>query len=129
MTTDANENSMSRRKGPAMVTNRINGSENVSRDMMERFQENRTQPGKEILPEKSESIRDTADISLNAKRLNALHDAIESGLKAVESVPEVRQDRVAEVRSRLDRGFYHSVEVRYRIAERLGAMTDSPEDD
>ncbi|MEN8005379.1 MAG: hypothetical protein ABFS42_00050 [Candidatus Krumholzibacteriota bacterium] len=46
----------------------------------------------------------------------------------MDSVPEVRQDRVAEARARLDRGFYNSVEVRTRVAERLDDVAQSMED-
>jgi hypothetical protein len=68
---------------------------------------------------KEAPTRDSVEISPKAHRLNALQQAVAQGLAALEELPEVRADRVAEVRSRLNRGFYNSVEVRNRVAERL----------
>jgi hypothetical protein len=66
---------------------------------------------------------DKVEISPKAHRLSALRHSVEQGLAALDGIPDIRADRVAEVRSRLDRGFYNSVEVRSRVAERLGGVT------
>ena len=71
---------------------------------------------------------DKLEISPKAHRLIALRDAMEQGQQAVDEIPAVRPDRVAEVRSRMERGFYNSVEVRSRVAEQLGEVARNLED-
>ena len=120
-----------------MVMDRINGFPNLSKGLLERFQDS----GRVDSPDGEHSAdvgvpgrqrraisSDTADISANAHRLIALRNAIDYGRRALEGVPEVRQDRMAQVRERLHRGFYNSVEVRARVAERLDDLARKLED-
>jgi hypothetical protein len=120
-----------------MVMDRINGMSNLGKGFLERF--NRTdragdQEGKSPAetgasrPEAGLQPGDRAEISPKAHRLMALRNAMDSGRQALADLPEVRQDRVSEVRSRLDRGFYNSLEVRSRVAERLGDVARNLED-
>jgi len=115
-----------------MVMDKINGFSNLSKGLLDKFQgsgrtdskdrniSGETHPGS---PERRTIPADKADISPTAHRLNALRNAVDSGLRALEALPEVRQERVDEARSRLDRGFYNSVQVRDRVAERIGAVS------
>lgn len=119
-----------------MVMDRINGFSNLSRELLNRFSGSDAAQAKEDVARDSSVARgekrpaaiDKADISPKAHRLEALRNAMESGLQALENIPDVRQDRVAETRARLDRGFYNSVEVRTRVAERLDDVTKKMED-
>ncbi len=119
-----------------MVMDRINGFSSLSRELLNRFKG--TDPADSaqgVVAESPTSGKDhraapadTAEISPKAHRLIALRHSMEQGMKALEDVPEVRQDRVAEARARLDRGFYNSIEVRSRVAERLGEVARKMED-
>ena len=119
-----------------MVMNRINGFSTLSRELLNRFKgTDQADSGGGVASQPPTSRRDhgaapadKADISPKAHRLIALRHAIEQGMRALEDVPEVRQDRVAEVRARLDRGYYNSVEVRSRVAERLDDVARKMED-
>ena len=119
-----------------MVMDKINGFSNLSREFLNKFKGTGTADSgggvtAESRPSRSDhraAPADKADISPKAHRLIALRNAMEQGLQALEAVPEVRQDRVAEVRARLDRGFYNSVEVRTRVAERLDDVARKMED-
>jgi len=60
-----------------------------------------------------------------------LKQAVEVGKAALAALPDVREDRVAQARERMAEGFYHSIAVREKVAERLsgvlGALdADSP---
>ena len=119
-----------------MVMERINGFSNLSRELLNRFSGTESSRSKdEVAPdspltrgEHKAAPADKAEISPKAHRLIALRNAMEQGRKALESVPEVRPDRVAEARARLDRGFYNSIEVRTKVAERLESVTEKMED-
>lgn len=120
-----------------MVMERINGFTNMSKGILERFQgTDRTdnpegKPSPEVdssVPPNSSAPADTASISPKAHRLMDLRNAVESGREALDELPEVRRERVAQVRARLDRGYYNSVEVRARVAERLNHVAEKLED-
>jgi len=53
-----------------------------------------------------------------------LQETVDAGRHAVDRTPNVREDRIAEVRSRLGRGFYASQTVTGRVAEKLGDVLD-----
>jgi len=65
---------------------------------------------------------DTMEISDAARRLVDLRHAVDTGRKALAALPDVRQDRVAEAKKRLQQGFYNSPAVKDRIAEQLGSV-------
>ncbi len=119
-----------------MVMDRINGFSNLSRELLDRFKGSGRAASENEISSDHRTGRsdhraapaDKADISPKAHRLIALRNAMDQGMKALEKVPEVRQDRVAEARSRLERGYYNSVEVRTRVAERLDDVTSKMED-
>jgi hypothetical protein len=111
-----------------MVMERINGFSKLGRSLLDRFQGSAPPDAKEAAAsrevrnaghERPAGSQDTAEISPQAHRLMALRQAMESASEVLASLPEVREDRVAAVRARLDKGFYNSVEVRTRVAERL----------
>ncbi len=120
-----------------MAMDKINGFTNLSKELLERFRGSGRTDSKDS--EQSADVRapvrerraapaDKADISAKAHRLIALRHAVDSGLRALEALPEVRQERMAQVRTRLGRGYYNSVEVRALVADRLNDVALSMED-
>jgi hypothetical protein len=59
---------------------------------------------------------DTAQISETAHRLMELRQAVDSGRAALQTLPDVRQDKIAEARERLRSGFYTLDVVREKVA-------------
>ena len=119
-----------------MVMERIGGFSKLGKGLLERFQGSERAEARDESPsrkvgangqEHRATPQDTVEISPKANRLMALRQAMESARQALAELPEVRQDRVSEVRERLDRGFYNSVEVRSRVAERLDKVARSLE--
>jgi hypothetical protein len=111
-----------------MVMDRINGFSNLSKGLLDKFQKSDRPEAPDGQPtngigssgqDHRAAPADTVDISPKAHRLIALRHAVDSGRQALDDLPEVRQDRVDQVRDRLNRGYYNSVEVRARVAERL----------
>jgi len=68
---------------------------------------------------KSHKISDRSDISSGAQSLNeakAQSDAIANSLS---SLPDVRNDKIAEVLSKIENGYYNSDEFLDKLAEKL----------
>jgi hypothetical protein len=65
---------------------------------------------------------DRAEISAQGKKLEDLRRTFTSSRPALASAPDVRQERLSEVRARLQSGFYNTDEVRQQVAARLGAV-------
>lgn len=61
------------------------------------------------------STSDVADISSEAKQMADIQKA----KAAVEKSPDIRQDRIAEVKARLESGAYDNEEVMKTVAERI----------
>jgi negative regulator of flagellin synthesis FlgM len=70
------------------------------------------------MPKKSDDIttsNDSADISTEAKQM-----AEEAKLRSIiDKSPDVRQDKIAEVKERMSNGSYDNEEVLKTVAERL----------
>jgi len=64
-------------------------------------------------------VADQAEISPAARRLEDLKSAVDAGRAQLAREPEVREDRVALARERLQSGFYQSSVVRERVADGL----------
>ncbi len=120
-----------------MVMDKINGFSNLSKGLLERFQGSGRPDSSDLEPSANvnasgKNLRvvpsDTADISAKARRLIALRLVVDSGRQALDALPEVRQDRVKQARDRLNRGYYNSIEVRARVAERLDNVARKLED-
>lgn len=71
---------------------------------------------------------DKADISATAHKLMALRRDVLAGREALSQEPEVRSERLQEVRQRLRQGYYRSVTVEDQVAERLDRLIRSLED-
>lgn len=62
---------------------------------------------------------DTAEISDKAHQLVALRQALDSGRAIIANLPDLRSEKLALARERLQSGFYRSAEVRDTMAQRL----------
>ena len=60
---------------------------------------------------------DSVVISDKARQLMSMRQAYDAGLEAVAKEPDVREEKLAQVRLRLEQGFYQSTEVRDRISD------------
>ena len=65
---------------------------------------------------------DHAEISDKAHKLVDMRKALDVGRAAIEREPDIRADKVALARERIDSGFYQSVEVREQVAGKLGPL-------
>jgi hypothetical protein len=68
---------------------------------------------------------DRAEISTGARDLVDLRASVDAGRATLADVPDVRAERVAAARERLESGFYQTAEVRLATAERLKGLLKS----
>lgn len=111
-----------------MAMDKINGSPLLRQGMLDRFRgaergagQTGTGPGAVADPTLG-TTADKADISDAARRLVDLRQAVDTGRRALADLPDVRPEKVAAARERLVTGFYHSVEVRDAVAERVAGV-------
>lgn len=115
-----------------MAMNNVGGTPQIHPGLLEQFKRTESAPAHEGTGGKAgsgplkigngEQGGDRAEISADARRLNDLRRTLEGSRQAYAGLPEVRQERLAQVRERLDSGYYHSEEVRQTVAERLGSV-------
>ncbi len=60
---------------------------------------------------------DSAVISDKARKLMSMRHAYDAGMDAIGREPDLREEKLAQVRLRLEQGFYQSSEVRDRISD------------
>lgn len=68
-------------------------------------------------PQRSTATGDEAVISDKAQQLMEMRRTYEVGLAAVAREPNLREEKLAQVRARLEEGYYESPQVRERISE------------
>jgi len=66
-----------------------------------------------------EQVKDRVEISESARKLNHMRQALVAGRKALDRVPDQRQQRLDQARARLQTGYYNSEEVRQEVAAKL----------
>ena len=71
---------------------------------------------------------DSADISEAARKMVDLRAAVDTGRMALEELPDVRDEKVALARKRLEQGFYQSAEVQGEVAAKLGNVLKQMDD-
>lgn len=116
-----------------MTLNRIDHSNLISQAGLERFKEAQRRDGtgqKNNEPTPAAGAvrsdrQDTAEISDTARRLMEIRQALDSGREAVETLPDLRDRKVAEAKARLVKGYYHSAEVTNDVAEKLNRTFDA----
>ena len=62
------------------------------------------------------------EISSSARKVADMRSLVEAGRTRIEAEPDVRADRVAAARRRLEAGVYTTVEARQRTAEQLSPV-------
>jgi hypothetical protein len=115
-----------------MGTQKVGGFQNIGQRILDRFrtapsdQEPRTGRAPADRPDSGGPARtgDRVEISGKAREMMKLRDTVNAGREALERSPEVRQERLAEVKSRLGRGYYESPVVHERVATRVGRVLD-----
>jgi anti-sigma28 factor (negative regulator of flagellin synthesis) len=65
---------------------------------------------------------DRVEISDAAQRLHSLRELVDAGRRSIEALPEVRADRVAEVRRSLEAGAYATRDVKDSLAAKLAPV-------
>lgn len=70
----------------------------------------------------AQSAGDSLVLSTAARREAQMQGELEAARQALNALPEVRQERVAQARARLDSGVYETNEVRGVVAGRLEAV-------
>lgn len=114
-----------------MAMDKINGSPLLRQGLLDRFRGAERQGTQAGGPDPSaqgangSKPADTANISDAARRLVDLKAAVDAGRAALSQLPDVRPEKVTAARERLATGFYHSVEVREAVAERVGGVINS----
>jgi negative regulator of flagellin synthesis FlgM len=87
----------------------IRGVDNIGRV------DNNSKINKVNKTDKTSSTSDIADISSEAKQLADIQRA----KAAVDKSPDIRQDRIAEVKAKLEKGAYDNEEVMNKVAEKI----------
>jgi hypothetical protein len=114
-----------------MAMDKINGSPLARPGGLEKFlgtarsekDDKADKPGSEAAAgTRSAPPADTMEISDAAHRLVDLRQAVETGRKAMDALPDIREDKVEEARKRLAQGYYNSPEVVDKIAGKLGSV-------
>jgi hypothetical protein len=114
-----------------MAMDKINGSPVLRQGLVDRFrgtERGSAGPGTNsgaTAEGTTAATTDKADISEAARRLVDLKQAVDVGRNALAALPDVRPEKVAAARERLATGFYHSVEVRQAVAERVAGVVNS----
>jgi anti-sigma28 factor (negative regulator of flagellin synthesis) len=75
-------------------------------------------------PTRSVKPADSVQISEAARKMVDLREAVDTGRTAMENLPEIREDKVAQARQRLEQGFYNSTEVKQEVAGKLSQVID-----
>lgn len=79
---------------------------------------NRSEPyGSDVAPQRAPATEDRAEISEKARQLMEMRQTYDAGLAAIEREPEMREEKLAQVRARLAEGYYESPQVREKIGE------------
>lgn len=68
------------------------------------------------------SAGEKLEISSSARKVADMRSLVEAGRSRIEAEPEVRADRVAEAKRRLEAGVYTTAEARQRTAEQLSPV-------
>ena len=116
-----------------MSMNRVTGgSPYVQPNLLDKFQtdkkdkEGRTDPAaSSVANSASNPVADRAEISDTAQKLVDLRAAVDTGRAALEDLPDIREEKMAQVRQRLQDGHYASVEVKEKLSEILQGVLNT----
>ncbi len=114
-----------------MSMDKINGSPLMRPGLLDRFKVgNKEKEESEKTSNLSTSDRatpapaDHAEISDTAHQLMDLRAAVDVGRASLDALPDVREERVAEVKKRLDQGYYNSQVVQDKLAATLAQVLE-----
>jgi len=62
---------------------------------------------------------DKVEISVEARKLQDTQNATAAALNAVKNTPDVREDKIAEVRQKIVEGFYNQSNIATVLADKL----------
>ena len=109
-----------------MSMDKINGSPLMRPGLLDRFkvgnkEKNGTETTSAINSDERSGAKpsDRAEISDTAHKLMDLRAAVDAGRASLENIPDVREDRVAEAKKRLEQGYYNSQVVQDKLAGTL----------
>ena len=109
-----------------MSMDKINGSPLMHPGLLDRFKvDNKETEGSEKPStlnsgdRPAQSPADRAEISDTAHQLVDLRAAVDVGRISLEAIPDVREDKVAEAKKRLEQGYYNSQVVKDEVAGTL----------
>ncbi len=112
-----------------MSMDKINGSPLMRPGLLDRFKvDKKEQDGEEAssVSTSGESpatkTSDRAEISDTAHQLMDLRAAVDVGREALEAIPDVRSERVALAKERLEKGYYNSQVVQEKVAGSLASV-------
>ncbi len=113
-----------------MAMNRIGRPPLIQPNVLERFQKSGDKRevdsghGGKQTPQTAAGgqVGDRVEISDRARQLDDLRRSLVAGQSALDRVPDVRKDKIAQARARLQTGYYSAEEVRQEVAAKLGAV-------
>lgn len=62
---------------------------------------------------------DSLNISEDAKQMYDFTMQVQTAAKVISEIPDVRQQKIAEVKAKLEQGFYDNKEIYREVAKRL----------
>ena len=109
-----------------MAMDKISGSQVYPRSLADKFQTTPQKPDTEARTGAADNASveqkrttEKAEISDAAHDLMHLRQAVDTGRAALAALPDVRQDKVEQAKTRLAQGYYDSPAVRDEIAAKL----------
>ncbi|MEX2400054.1 MAG: flagellar biosynthesis anti-sigma factor FlgM [Rhodothermales bacterium] len=77
-------------------------------------------PGREAADEAAQTTSDRVELSDKAKTSTPSSEELTFARNALQNVPELSADRTAEIKDRIQTGYYSNPDTLQTIAERLG---------
>lgn len=111
-----------------MSMDKINGSPLMRPGLLDRFKvdkkdtEGSSEKPSAMNTSNQAAPADHAEISDTAHQLMDLRAAVDVGRVSLESIPDVREDKVAEAKKRLEQGYYNSQVVQDEVASSLATL-------
>ncbi len=110
-----------------MSMDKINGSPLMRPELLDRFKVDKKDTEDSEKPSAMNTSNqaapaDRAEISDTAHQLMDLRAAVDVGRMSLDNIPDVREDKVAEAKKRLEQGYYNSSVVKDEVAASLASL-------
>lgn len=79
----------------------------------------KAESGKKAEPPKKASISDRTELSSNAQRLSGTKADIDIVAAQLSHQPEIRQEKIAEAKQRIQEGYYNTPEFMDKLADKM----------